>query len=217
MAKIITAQEAIAMVKPHDRVMFGTFLVVGAAEQLIDELAKAGTKDLHMITIATDYDDRGVGILITNKQVKSVQCSHIGTNRATQAQMNAGELEVELIPQGTLVERIRAAGAGLGGILTPTGVGTIVAEGKQSFEVDGKTHILELPIHADFAFIRAHKADKHGNLIYSKTARNSNPAMATAAKITIVEVDEIVEPGELNAENVVTPGVYVDYLVKREV
>lgn len=217
MAKIITSKEAIAMIKPHDRIMFGTFLCVGVAQQLVDELAAAGTKDIHMITIATDYDDRGVGILVANRQVKSVQCSHIGTNKSTQAQMNAGELEVELIPQGTLMERIRAAGAGLGGILTPTGVGTIVADGKQSFEIEGKTHILELPIQADFAFIRAHKADKHGNLIYSKTARNGNPAMATAAKITIVEVDEIVEPGELNPEAIVTPGVYVNYLVKREV
>ncbi|MCK4957278.1 MAG: CoA transferase subunit A, partial [Candidatus Cloacimonetes bacterium] len=145
------------------------------------------------------------------------QCSHIGTNRSTQAQMNAGELDVELIPQGTLMERIRAAGAGLGGILTPTGVGTIVEEGKQKFTFDGKDYILEMPIKADFAFIKAQKADKHGNLVYYKTARNSNPAMAMAAKITIVEVDEIVEVGQLDPENVVTPGIFVNYLVKSEV
>ncbi len=217
MPKTITAKEAAQMIKPHSRVMFSTFLVVGAAEQLIDALVEENVKDIHMITIATDYDDKGVGKLITNKQIKSVQCSHIGTNRSTQAQMNAGELDVELIPQGTLMERIRAAGAGLGGILTPTGVGTIVEEGKQKFTFDGKDYILEMPIKADFAFIKAQKADKHGNLVYYKTARNSNPAMAMAAKITIVEVDEIVEVGQLDPENVVTPGIFVNYLVKSEV
>jgi 3-oxoacid CoA-transferase A subunit len=131
--------------------------------------------------------------------------------------MNAGEIEIELIPQGTLAERIRAAGAGLGGILTPTGVDTVVEDGKQKFEFDGKAYILERPIKADFAFIRAKKADKLGNLVYYKTARNSNPAMAMAAKTTIVEVDEIVEIGQIDPENVITPGIFVDYLVKREV
>jgi 3-oxoacid CoA-transferase A subunit len=214
MPKIITAQEAAKLIKPDARIMFGTFLVVGAAQNLIDALVEENTKNLHMIAIATDYEDRGVGKLIANRQVKSVQASHIGTNKATQAQMNAGEIQVELIPQGTLLERIRAAGAGLGGILTPTGIGTIVEEGKQKFEIDGKTYLLELPIKADFAFIRAKKADTFGNLVYSKTARNSNPAMAMAATITIAEVDEIVEKGEIDPEDVVTPGIFVNYLVK---
>lgn len=214
MPKIITAHEAAKLVKPGSRIMFGTFLVVGAAQELIDALVAENTKNLHLIAIATDYEDRGVGKLIANHQVKSVQASHIGTNKATQAQMNAGEIQVELIPQGTLMERIRAAGAGLGGILTPTGIGTIVEEGKQKFEVDGKTYILEFPIKADFAFIRAKKADTFGNLVYSKTARNSNPAMAMAATITIAEVDEIVEKGEIDPEDVVTPGIFVNYLVK---
>lgn len=217
MPQIITASQAVAMVKPHDRIMFGTFLVVGAACTLIDALVEAGTQNLHMITIATDYDDRGVGKLVSNRQIKSVQCSHIGTNKASQSQMNAGEIEIELIPQGTLVERIRAAGAGLGGILTPTGVDTIVEDDKEKFEIDGKTYILERPIKADFAFIKAKKADKMGNLVYSKTARNSNPVMAMAAKTTIAEVDEIVEIGEIDTEDVITPGIFVDYLVKREV
>jgi 3-oxoacid CoA-transferase A subunit len=217
MPQIITAPQAAALVKPHDRIMFGTFLVVGAACSLIDALVEAGTQNLHMITIATDYDDRGVGKLVSNKQIKSVQCSHIGTNKSTQAQMNAGEIEVELVPQGTLMERIRAAGAGLGGILTPTGVDTIVEEGKQKFEFDEQTYILERPIKADFAFIRAQKADKRGNLVYSKTARNSNPAMAMAAQTTIVEVDEVVEIGQIDPEDVITPGIFVDYIVKREV
>ena len=214
MPKIVSAQEAAQMIKSHDRVMFGTFLVVGAAEELIDALVEEGTKDIHMIAIATDFDDRGVGKLVSNHQVKSVQCSHIGTNKSTQAQMNAGEIEVELIPQGTLMERIRAAGAGLGGILTPTGVGTIVEKGKKKFAFDGKEFILEMPIQADYAFIKAKKADKFGNLVYSKTARNSNPAMAMAAKVTIAQVDEIVEIGEIDPEDVITPGMFVNYLVK---
>jgi 3-oxoacid CoA-transferase A subunit len=213
MPQIITAQDAVKLIQPNARIMFGTFLTVGVAQNLVDALVKENTKNLHMITIATDYEDRGVGKLIANHQVKSVQASHIGTNKATQAQMNAGELHVELIPQGTLMEQIRAAGAGLGGILTPTGIGTIVEEGKQKIVVEEKTYLLELPIIADFAFVKAKKADTFGNLVYSKTARNSNPAMAMAATITIAEVDEIVEAGEINPEDVITPGIFVDYLV----
>jgi acetate CoA/acetoacetate CoA-transferase alpha subunit len=214
MPKIITVQEAVRLVKPNDSIMFGTFLGVGAAQELVDALVAEGTKHLHMIAIATDYEDKGIGKLVANRQIKSVQASHIGTNRATQAQMNAGEIEVELIPQGTLLERIRAAGAGLGGILTPTGIDTIVEKGKQKIEVEGKEYLLELPIRAEFAFVKAKKADTFGNLVYYKTSRNSNPAMAMAAKITIAEVDEIVEKGEINPEDVVTPGIFVDYLVK---
>jgi len=217
MPKIITAAEAAKMIQPQDRVMFGSFLVAGVADQLVDALCETGTKDIHMIAISTDFADRGVGKLVTNKQVKSVQASHIGTNKSTQAQMNAKELEIELIPQGTLMERIRAAGAGLGGILTPTGVNTIVEEGKQKFEFSGKEFILEMPISADYAFIKAQKADKHGNLVFYKTARNGNPTMAMAAKTTIVQVDEIVEVGEINPEDVITPGIFVNYLVQSEV
>ena len=128
--------------------------------------------------------------------------------------MNSGEIEIELIPQGTLLERVRAAGAGLGGILTPTGIGTIVEEGKQKINVKGKDYLLELPIEAEFAFIRAYKADKHGNLIYNKTARNSNPTMAMTGKTVIAEVDEIVECGVIPAEDVITPGIFVNYLVR---
>jgi len=213
MPEIISAQEAAVLVEPGSSILFGGFLAVGCTEDLIDELKELGTKDLEMIVIATDYEDRGVGILIANKQVTRIKSSHIGTNKATQAQMNNGEIKVDLIPQGTLLEQIRAAGAGLGGALTPTGLGTVVAEGKQIIVVDDKQYILEKPISADFAFIRAAKADKYGNLIYNKTARNSNPIMATAGNITIAEVDEIVEVGEISPEDVVTPGVFVDYLV----
>ncbi len=214
MPKIIDAQTAAAMIKPNDRVMFGSFLAVGCAENIIDELVKIGTKDLHMICIASDYENRGVGKLIANKQFKSAQVSHLGTNKAIQDQYNKGEMAVEMIPQGTLMERIRAKGAGLGGVLTPTGLGTIVQEGKDIIEVDGSPYILEKPIGADWAILKAEKADKMGNLVYSKTARNSNPIMATAAAKVIVEVKEIVEIGEINPEDVVTPGIFVHYLVK---
>jgi len=213
MLTIISAKEAAAMIKPGQSIMFGGFLAVGSAENIIQELKELGTSDLEMIVIATDYDERGVGILITNKQVSYVRTSHIGTNRATQSQMNNKEIKVDLIPQGTLMEQIRSAGAGLDGVLTPTGLGTVVAEGKQIVKVEGKEYLLEKPIKADFALIRAKKADRYGNLVYDKTARNSNPIMATAATITIAEVDEIVEAGEIPAEDVITPGIFVDYLV----
>jgi 3-oxoacid CoA-transferase A subunit len=213
MLKIISAKEAAAMIKPGQSIMFGGFLAVGSAENIIQELKELGTSNLEMIVIATDYDERGVGILITNKQVSYVRTSHIGTNRATQSQMNNKEIKVDLIPQGTLMEQIRSAGAGLGGVLTPTGLGTVVAEGKQIVVVDGKEYLLEKPIKADFALIRAKKADRYGNLVFDKTARNSNPIMATAATITIAEVDEIVEAGDMPAEDVITPGIFIDYLV----
>ena len=213
MPKVITAEEAVKMVKPNDSILFGSFLAVGAAQNLIDALVETNTKDLHMVVIATDYDDGGVGKLVTNRQVKSIQASHIGTNKSTQAQMNSGQIDIELIPQGTLMERVRAAGAGLGGILTPTGLGTVVEEGKKILEVNNKKFILETPIEGDFAFVRAHKADKYGNLTYTKTARNSNPIMAMSGKITIAEVDEVLDVGELDPEEVITPGIFVDYLV----
>ena len=213
MVQIISPAEAAAMIKPGNRLAIGGFLAVGAPETIIDAMVENGNKDLHIIVIASDWEDRGVGKLVVNKMVKSAQVSHMGTNKAIQAQMNAGEIDIELVPQGTLMERVRAFGAGLGGILTPTGLGTIVAEGKQIITVDGKDYLLETAIPSDFALIKAHKADKLGNLTYRKTARNSNPIMAMAGKITIAEVDEIVEIGELDPEEVITPGVFVNYLV----
>ena len=216
MSEIIDADSAASLIKEGDRVMFGGFLACGAAENLIDALVKKGTKNLHGIVICTDFPDRGVGKLVVNKQFKSVQTSHIGTNKETQAQFNAGTLEIEFNPQGTLAERVRAAGAGLGGILTPTGVGTDLDKTKNIIEISGKKYFLETPIHADYAFVRAYKADKMGNLIYSKSARNFNPIIATAAKVTIVEVDEIVEVGEIDPEQVITPGLFVNYIVKHK-
>lgn len=214
MPKIITASEAVSMIKPNSRVLIGGFLAVGAPEALIDALVTQNTKDLHVVCIASDWETKGIGKLVVNHQVKSAQVSHMGTNKEIQAQYNAGEIKIELVPQGTLMERVRAAGAGLGGVLTPTGLNTIVQDGKEIIESEGKKYILEKAIEGDFALIRAWKADKLGNLVYRKTARNSNPIMAMAGKTTIVEVDEIVEMGELDPETVVTPGVLVNYIVK---
>ncbi len=213
MRPIISATHAIGQIKAHDRLLIGGFLAVGAPETLIDELVKSNTKDLHIVVIASDYEKRGIGKLVVNHQVKSAQVSHLGTNKEIQKQMNEGEIQIELVPQGTLMERVRAYGAGLGGILTPTGIGTVVEEGKQIIKVEDKDYILEPAIAGDYALIRAWKADKMGNLIYHETARNSNPIMAMAGRITIAEVDEIVEIGELDPEQIVTPGVFVNFLV----
>lgn len=215
MAKIISGKEAVKMIKAGDRLMISGFLAVGAPEYLIDLLVAENTKDLHIICIASDWENRGVGKLVVNHQLKSAQVSHMGTNKEIQAQFNSGEMTIELIPQGTLMERVRAAGAGLGGILTPTGLGTVVQDGKQIITVEDKPYILEPAIHADFALIKAWKADKMGNLVYRKTARNSNPIMAMAGRTVIVEADEIVETGELDPESIVTPGVFVSYIVKK--
>ncbi len=216
MAKIIDAKEAASLVKEHDRILCGGFLASGAAENLIDALVAQNTPNLHLCVICTDFPDRGVGKLIVNKQIKSAQTSHIGTNKATQEQYNAGTLKIEFNPQGTFVERIRTAGAGLGGFLTPVGVGTILENEKELIEVDGKKFFLERPISGDVALIRAAKGDKSGNLVYSKTAQNSNPLMAMAAKIVIAEVDEIVETGELDPDLIATPGLLVDYIVQHK-
>ncbi|MBM4399254.1 MAG: CoA transferase subunit A [Candidatus Cloacimonetes bacterium] len=214
MVKIISAKDAAKLIKPSDRLLMGGFLAAGAPETLIDALVSENTKELHIVCIASDWENRGIGKLVVNHQVSSAQVSHMGTNKEIQAQFNSGELSVELVPQGTLMERVRAAGAGLGGVLTPTGLGTVVQDNKQILKVNGKQYILETAIEGDFALIKAWKADKMGNLVYRKTARNSNPIMAMAGKITIAEVEEIVEIGELDPESIVTPGVFVNYLVK---
>ncbi len=214
MAQMISAADAAAMIKPGTRLAIGGFLAVGAPEGIIDAIVERKIVDLHMIVIASDWENRGVGKLVVANLIKSAQVSHLGTNKEIQAQMNAGKIDIELVPQGTLMERVRAAGAGLGGILTPTGVGTVVEEGKQIINLNGKDYILEHAIEVDVAIVKAWKADKMGNLIFRKTARNSNPIMAMAGKITIAEVDEIVEVGELDPEMIACPGVFVNYLVK---
>ncbi len=214
MAQIITAKEAAAMIKPGSRLAISGFLAVGAPESIIDAIVEAEIGDLHMIVIASDWEDRGVGKLVAARLIKSAQVSHLGTNRSIQAQMNAGEIEIELVPQGTLMERVRCFGAGLGGVLTPTGLGTVVEEGKQILKVKGQDYILETAIESDFALVKAYMADKMGNLIYRKTARNSNPIMAMAGRTTIVEAEHIVETGDLDPELIATPGVFVDYIVQ---
>ena len=214
MAKFITAEEAATMVKDGMTLMFGGFLACGAPLRIIDALVKTGVKNLTIIGNDTGYPDKGVGKLVANKQVKKVIASHIGTNQCTIDQMNNKELEVEFCPQGTLAECIHAAGAGLGGVLTPTGLGTIMAEGKQIINIDGKDYLLEKPIHADIAFLCASVGDKSGNLVYRGTTQNFNPMMATAADLVIAEVKKVVEVGEIAPENVITQNVFVKYLVK---
>ena len=214
MVKIISAVEAATMVKENMTVMVGGFLGCGTPQSLVDEVLAGGTKDLTLICNDTAFPDAGVGKLIVNKQFKKIIVSHIGTNPETGRQMNAGELEVDLVPQGTLAERIRSAGFGLGGILTPTGVGTPVEAGKQKLTVEGKEYLLELPLKADVALIKAYKADKAGNLVFRCAARNFNPLMATAATVVIVEAQQIVETGEIDPDEVMTPGIFVNYLVQ---
>lgn len=213
MDKIRTLDEAMSYIKDGMTIMIGGFMAAGTPEAFMDALVAKGVKDLTIIANDTGYPDRGIGKLVSNKQVKKVVASHIGLNPETGRQMNAGELEVELVPQGTLAERVRAAGAGLGGILTPTGVGTVVEEGKQKIEIDGKTYLLELPIKADVALINGKKVDKKGNVYYNKSTRNFNPLMATAADLVIVGAEEIVEVGEIDPNDVMTPALFVDYIV----
>ena len=214
MAKIISAAEAAAKVQDGMTIMVGGFLGCGTPQTLVDQVLADGTKDLTLVCNDTAFPDAGVGKLVVNRQFKKVIVSHIGTNPETGRQMNAGELTVDLVPQGTLAERIRSAGFGLGGILTPTGVGTPVEAGKQKLTIDGKDYLLELPIKADVALIKAYKADKAGNLVFRRAARNFNPLMATAASVVIVEAQNIVETGEIDPDEVMTPGIFVNYLVQ---
>lgn len=195
-------------------VMVGGFLGCGTPQSLVDQVLSDGTKDLTLVCNDTAFPDSGVGKLVVSRQFKRVIVSHIGTNPETGRQMNANELAVDLVPQGTLAERIRSAGFGLGGILTPTGVGTPVEAGKQKLTIDGKDYLLELPIKADVALVKAYKADKAGNLVFRKAARNFNPLMATAADLVIVEAQNIVEIGEIDPDEVMTPGIFVNYLVQ---
>ncbi|AUW07334.1 CoA transferase subunit A [Vibrio campbellii] len=199
----------------HDgmTIMIGGFMATGAPERLIDLLIKKDIKDITLISTDTGSPGRGSSRLIAEKRVKKLYASHIGTNPETGKQMNEGTLEVELVPQGSLAERIRSAGAGLGGVLTPTGLGTMVAENKRVIEVDGKQYLLEMPLKADLALIRGSKVDRRGNVFYSKTTQNFNPLMATAAETVVVEPEQIVELGDIEPEAVHTPSLYVDYIL----
>ena len=194
-------------------ILFGGFLAVGSPEGIIREILDSGVKDLTIIGNDTATPDCGIGVLIAAKRVKKVIASHIGTNAETGRQLIAKEIEVELVPQGTLAERIRCGGAGLGGVLTPTGVGTIVEEGKTKLSFDGVDYLVERPIRADLAILKAHLADEKGNLVYRRAARNFNPLMAMAADYVVAEADQIVAAGEIDPDLVMTPGVLVNALI----
>jgi acetate CoA/acetoacetate CoA-transferase alpha subunit len=217
---IISAADAAGRIKEGDTLMVGGFLGCGSPHTIILALKERGTKNLTLICNDTAIHDfktgkiTGVGHLIQGRQFKKIIASHIGANQEAQRQMNAGETEVELVPQGTLAEQVRAGGAGLGGFLTPTGMGTEAAVGKQVIVVAQKPYLLELPFKADVAIIKAKKADKFGNLVFNGTARNFNPLMATAAALVIAEVEEIVETGEIDPNDIHTPSIFVDLLVK---
>lgn len=214
MSKFINVADAVAKIKSGQTLMIGGFLAVGSPIRILDALAESDVKDLTLICNDTAYPDRGIGKLIANKQVKKLYVSHIGTNALTMEQMNNGELEIEFCPQGTLAERIRCGGAGIGGFLTPTGVGTVVAKGKQEMTLDGVTYLLERPLRADVALIGASYGDEEGNLVYRGTSQNFNPMMATAADLVIAEINEIVPVGSIPEENVKTPSILVDYIVR---
>lgn len=211
--KLITLQDAPGFFRDGMTIMVGGFIGVGTPPRLIDALLDSGVRDLTLIANDTAFIDTGIGPLIVNGRVSKVIASHIGTNPETGRRMIAGEMEVQLVPQGTLIEQIRCGGAGLGGFLTPTGVGTVVEDGKQTMTLDGKKWLLERPLRADLALIRAHRADPLGNLTYQLSARNFNPLIALAADITLVEPDELVETGCLLPDQIVTPGAVIDHIV----
>jgi acetate CoA/acetoacetate CoA-transferase alpha subunit len=209
----VSVSEAVALIPDGATLMIGGFMGVGTPERLIDELVRQGKRNLTVIANDNAMPGRGIGKLVDAELVASTIASHIGLNPETQKQMIAGKMKVDLVPQGTLVERIRAGGAGLGGVLTPTGVGTIVEEGKQRIEVNGKPYLLETALRADFSLLGAFLADYTGNLTYALTTRNFNPVMAMAADITIATADHIVPIGLIAPDHVVTPAPLVDYLV----
>ncbi len=219
---LISPADAAGKIKEGASLMVGGFLGCGSPHTIIAAIKVNGTKNLTLISNDAGLHDlkngkvAGVGHLVQARLFKKIIASHIGTNQEAQRQMNAGETEIELVPQGTLAEQVRAAGTGLGGFLTPTGVGTEVVKGKQIILVAHKPFLLELPLKADVAIIKAHKADKAGNLVYKGTARNFNPLMATAAALVIAEVEEIVEIGQIGPDDVHTPSIFVDFLVKAQ-
>jgi acetate CoA/acetoacetate CoA-transferase alpha subunit len=216
MHKAISAASAAEMIPEEAIVMIGGFMGVGSPHRIIAELVRQGRRNLTVIANDSARPQVGIGLLIVAKLVRKLIASHIGTNPETQRQMIAGELDVELCPQGTLAERVRAAGYGLGAVVTPTGIGTLAAEGKRSIEVEGRIFLLELPLKADFALLGAKRADYYGNLDYSLTARNFNPLMAMAGAKVIAEVDEIVPVGVIPPDEVVTPHILVDHVIERD-
>jgi 3-oxoacid CoA-transferase subunit A len=213
MRKVISgAREAVALIPDGASVMVGGFGLCGIPENLIAALRAQGTRNLTIISNNAGVDGFGLGVLLESRQVRKVIGTYVGENQEFERQFLSGELEVELVPQGTFAERIRAGGAGIGGFFTPTGYGTIVADGKETRIIDGVPHVLERPLRADFALVKAFRGDTAGNLVYRKTARNFNPMMATAAAVTIAEVEHLVHAGAIDPDHVHTPGLYVRHL-----
>jgi 3-oxoacid CoA-transferase subunit A len=208
-----SAADAVAMIPDGASIMVGGFGVCGVPEKLINALHARGTKNLTIISNNAGIDDYGAGVLLFAKQITKIIATYVGENKEFERQVLGGELAYELVPQGTFSERIRAGGAGVGGFFTPTGYGTVVADGKETRIINGRPYILEAPLLADFALVKAFRGDRLGNLVYRKTARNFNPVMATAAKVTIAEVEHLVEPGEIDPETVVTPGIFVKHII----
>lgn len=211
--KTIALEKAVAMIPDGASVMIGGFMGVGTSERLMDELINQGKRNLTIIANDTATPGKGIGKLISANVVRKAIVSHIGLNPETQKKMIAEEIEVDLVPQGTLIERIRAAGYGLGGILTPTGVGTLADEEKRKIEVDGKLYLMETPLRADFALVEAFLSDYFGNLVYALTSRNFNPIIAMAANTIIVDAAHIVPVGMISPDHVITPAVLVDYVI----
>lgn len=214
--KQITAEQAMEYIKDGMTVMIGGFMSCGTPEILMDALVAKGLKNLTVIANDTGTPDTGICKLVAAGAVKKLIASHIGLTPLTGQLMSEGKLDVTLVPQGTLAEQIRAGGAGLGGILTPTGLGTDVATGKETITVDGRDYLLEKPLRADVALLRGSIVDEDGNIFYRGTTRNFNPLMATAADLVIVAAEEIVPSGQIQAESIITPGIFVDYIVEGE-
>ena len=203
------ADEAVGLISDGATIMMGGFGLAGIPENLVAALQRRGTKDLTIISNNAGTDDSGIGLLLRARQVRKMIATYVGENKEFERQFLQKEIEVELVPQGTFSERIRAGGAGIAAFYTPTGFGTLIAEGKESREFDGRHYVLERALLADFAFVKAWKGDAFGNLAYRKTARNFNPMMATAARCTIAEVEHLVEPGQIEPDVVHTPGIFV--------
>ncbi len=214
--EVASAREAVADIFDGATVMLGGFGLCGIPENLIVALVEKRVQSLHTISNNMGVDGFGMGLLLEAGMIASHVGSYVGENKLLESKVIAGELNITLIPQGTLAERIRAGGSGIPGFYTPAGVGTIVEEGKEVREFDGRKYLLELALRADFALVKAWKGDRTGNLVYRKTAQNFNPMMATAAKITIAEVEELVDPGEIDPDQIMTPGIYVTRIVKGE-
>ncbi len=210
---LATAADAVSRIPDGATILMGGFGLCGIPEHLIAALHARGTRDLTVISNNAGVDDFGIGILLKSRQVRKMISTYVGENKEFERQFLTGEIEVELVPQGTFAERIRAGGAGIGGFFTPTAYGTLVAEGKETRVIDGRPYVLEKPLRADFAFVKAWKGDVRGNLVYRRTARNFNPMMATAARVTIAEVEELVEAGRIDPDRVVTPGIFVRHIL----